>query len=184
MKILAYLQRHGSTEISPAPEGWKPIGLSRQGWGEAQAGADFLEQFVSSGGGPKPDWGISSDLPRAEQTLAISADTLGIPMVEPDPQLRAFEEQSETPARYEERTLAAFKDVLNTAHKTNSVPLIVAHRSSTGWMGKNYKTWIREPDYRYDSLLLEGGVMALTDGGIVPLFRFIEKNWPEHCKCQ
>lgn len=184
MKIVAYLQRHGSTDISPQPEGWKPIGLSRQGWGEAQAGADFLEQFVKSGGGPKPDWGISSDLPRAEQTLAITADALGIPMVKPDPQIRAFESEQETPARYEQRTLEGMNAVLDAAQKTNSVPLIVAHRSTTGWLGKYFKAWVREPDYRYDSLLLEGGVLALTDGGIMPLFRCVEKNWPEHCKCQ
>lgn len=181
--IRAYLMRHGSTDISPAPEGWKPIGLSRQGWGEAQAGADFLDQAIAAGA-PKPDWGISSDLPRAEQTLAIVADQLEIPVYKSAPGLRAYEETQETPASYEERNLEAFAQVLEHAAKTNSVPLIVCHRSSTGFLGKYHKVLLREPDYRYDALLLEGGIMAITDSCIMPLFRAIEANWPEHMRCQ
>lgn len=175
--------RHGSTAISPAPEGWKPIGLSREGWGEVQAGADFLEQFVRQGG-PKPSWGISSDLARAEQTLAIVADTLQIPVLTPLFDLRAYEEHQESPAEYERRNQAGFDAVMQTAQKTNSVPLIVAHRSSTGFLGKKHKVLMRDPDYRYDALLLEGGILALTDCGISPLFRAIEGNWPEHLRCQ
>jgi len=182
LRILAYVMRHGSTDISPAPEGWKPIGLSREGWGEAQAGADFLSQFVREGA-PKPSWGISSDLPRAEQTLAIAADALQIPVLRPLFDLRAFEEKSETPARYEERNAEAFASILTTAAKSNSVPLIVGHRSSTGFLGKQHKVLGRDPDYRYDALLLEGGILAVTDCGITPLFRAIESNWPEHSKC-
>ena len=175
--------RHGSTSISPAPEGWKPIGLSREGWGEAQSGAEFLSQFVR-GGAPKPGWGISSDLPRAEQTLAIAADQLEIPMLQPMFNLRAFEEKEETPARYEERNQEAFNAVLETGAKTNSIPLIVCHRSSTGFLGKKHKVLSKDPDYRYDALLLEGGILALTDCGITPLFRAIESHWPEHLRCQ
>jgi broad specificity phosphatase PhoE len=182
LQIVAYLMRHGSTAISPKPEGWLPIGLSREGWGEAQAGAEFLEQFIR-GGAPKPTWGISSDLPRAEQTLAIAADTLGIPTLNSLPRLRAFEDKQETPAQYETRTLDGVSDVLATAQRTNSVPLIVAHRSTTGFLGKHFKAWVREPDYRYDALLLEGGLLAITDCGLLPLFRYVEKNWPEHMKC-
>jgi len=174
--------RHGSTAISPQPEGWKPIGLSREGWGEAQAGADFLSQFVREGN-PKPDWGVSSDLPRAEQTLAIVARSLHIPTVKPIEPLRAFEEAVETPARYEERNLQGFAEVMLTAAKSNSVPLIVCHRSSTGFLGKQHEVFLDDPDYRYDALLLEGGILAITDCGIVPLFRAIEKNWPEHMRC-
>lgn len=175
--------RHGSTSISPAPEGWKPVGLSREGWGEAQAGADFLFQFTREGA-PKPDWGVSSDLPRAEQTLAIAADTLKIPIVQPLEELRAYEESAETPARYEERNHDAFSEVLQMAAKSNTIPLIVCHRSSTGFLGKQHKVLMRDPDYRYDALLLEGGILAITDCGIVPLFRAIESNWPNHLRCQ
>ena len=182
-RIVGYVMRHGSTAISPAPEGWKPIGLSREGWGEAQAGADFLEQFIREGA-PKPDWGISSDLPRAEQTLAIVADSLHIPVLHALTDLRAFEEKAETPARYEERNAEAFGNILTTAAKSNSVPLIVCHRSSSGFLGKKHKILSRDPDYRYDALLLEGGILALTDCGIMPLFRAIESNWPEHLRCQ
>lgn len=175
--------RHGSTAISPAPEGWKPIGLSREGWGEAQAGADFLEQAIKAGA-PKPNWGVSSDLPRAEQTLAIVADHLDIPVAEPVRDLRAYEETAETPARYEERNLEAFDSVLGYAVSTNTIPLIVCHRSSTGFLGKQHKVLMRDPDYRYDALLLEGGILAITECGIMPLFRAIEANWPEHMRCQ
>lgn len=181
--IKAYVMRHGSTEISPAPEGWKLVGLNPEGWGEAQAGADFLEQFIRNGA-PQPTWGISSDLPRAEQTLAIVANAIQIPVLAPMFELRAFEESKETPARYEERNFDAFSRVLQTAAKSNSVPLIVCHRSSTGFLGKQHKVLSQDPDYRYDALLLEGGILAITDCGIQPLFRAIEANWPEHLRCQ
>ncbi len=181
--IIAYVMRHGTTDMGPVPEGWKPVGLNREGWGEVQAGADFLEQFIREGG-PKPAWGISSDLPRAEQSLAIAADVLNIPTAKPMFDLRAYEEHQESPARFEERILEGFASVLETAQKYNSIPLIIAHRSSTGFLGRYYKAWVREPDYRYDELLLEGGVLAITDCGIQPLFRYVEKNWPEHMKCQ
>ena len=181
--IQAYLMRHGSTPISPSPEGWKQVELSREGWGEAQAGADFLGQFIRDGG-PKPSWGVSSDLARAEQTLAIVADFLAIPVCPPIPDLRAYEEKAETPAHYEERNLEAFNRLLDSAQKSNSVPLIVCHRSSTGFLGKQHKVLTRDPDYRYDALLLEGGILGITDQGIIPLFRAIESNWPEHTKWQ
>jgi broad specificity phosphatase PhoE len=181
--IRAYILRHGATDMGPVPEGWKPISLNREGWQEVQAGADFLSQFIRDGG-PKPDWGISSDLPRAEQSLAIAADFLQIPIAKPLFNLRAYEEHSETPAQFESRLLAGMSAVLEMAAKTNTVVLIIAHRSTTGFLGTHYKAWVRKPDYRYDELLLEGGVMAITDCGIEPLFRFVEKNWPEHMKCQ
>lgn len=181
--IRAYLMRHGSTPISPKPEGWLPVSLSAEGWGEVQSGADFLEQFIQQGA-PRPDWGISSDLPRAEETLAIVADFLEIPMRDPLPDLRAYEEKRETPARYEERNYEAFSFLLDLAAQTNTIPLIVCHRSSTGFLGKQHKVLMRDPDYRYDALLLEGGLLGITDCGITPLFRYIEENWPNHLKCQ
>ena len=176
--IRAYVMRHGATDM-----GWKPIGLNREGWGEVQAGAEFLEQFIRDGG-PSPSWGISSDLPRAEQSLAIAADFLNIPTAPSRFDLRAYEEHSETPAQFERRILSGFSTVMEAAQKSNSIPLMIAHRSSTGFLGKHYKTWVRNPDYRYDELLLEGGILAITECGIMPLFRFVEKNWPEHMKCQ
>lgn len=182
MRLIAYIMRHGSTPISPNPEGWKPIGLSETGQGEARAGADFLSQFIREGG-PRPDWGISSDLPRAEQTLAIAAGFLGIPVVQPMASLRAFEENEESPAEYEDRTIQGFNSVLQTAVQTNSVPLIVCHRSSTGFLGKRYESWMQHPDYRFDALLLEGGVLGITDCGIIPLFRAVDDNWPPHMRC-
>lgn len=181
--IRAYVMRHGSTSISPSPEGWKQIGLSREGWGEARAGADFLLRFTREGS-PRPDWGISSDLRRAEETLAIAADILQLPVLQSVFKLRAYDDDRETASSYEERNAEGFSAVLETARETDSVPLIVCHRSSTGFLGKWTNVIDRDPDYRYDALLLEGGVLALTEHGIIPLFRAVEANWPANLKCQ
>jgi phosphohistidine phosphatase SixA len=181
LNFRAYVLRHGSTALSPAPEGWKPIGLNPAGRSEAMGAADFLGRLIRQGA-PQPDWGVSSDLPRAEQTLAIVSDVLQIPTSTPLFALRAFEDQEESPAEYEKRNVLAFEGILKKAAQTNTVPLIVCHRSSTGFLAKQHKL-DDDPDYRYDALLLEGGILALDDCGLVPLYRALEANWPEHLKC-
>lgn len=168
--------RHGSTAISPAPEGWKPIGLSEEGRSQAVHAADFLEQYFRSH--PKPTWGISSDLPRAEQTLAIVAQYIPLKLENPMPELRAYERSAEDPSTYERRTLGALNQILSKP----GLPFIVCHRSTTGFLAKHHSLWLRDPDYSADALLLEGGILAVTDSQVIPLFRAVKSNWENKCQ--
>jgi len=177
--LLAYLMRHGSTAMSPQPEGWKQNSLDRIGMQQAVSGADFLEQWVRDH--PRPCWGISSDLARSEETLAIANAILGgLEIVPPLRDLRAYEFSQETPAQYELRSERAFHEVFKMANDKGNIPLIVAHRSTTAFLEKTTpllkgESW--KPDYRNYSLLLEGGVLGITDRGLVPLFLAIADNW-------
>lgn len=174
--IRAYIMRHGSTAISPAPEGWKPVGLSELGRSQAVHAADFIQQYIRLH--PKPTWGISSDLPRAEQTLAVMARFVPLKLEEPNPGLRAYERNVEDPDTYERRTLQALNQILSKP----GLPLIVCHRSTTGFLAKHHSMWDRDPDYSEDALLLEGGILAITDSRVIPLFRVIEANWENKCQ--
>lgn len=176
MILRAYIMRHGSTAVSPAPEGWQPIGLNEEGRSQAVQAADFLEQYLRSH--PKPTYGIASDLPRAEQTLAIVARYIRLNIEPPNPLLRAYERNSEDPASYERRTLEALNDILAKP----GLPLIVCHRSTTGFLAKHHSLWQRDPDYSADALLLEGGILAVTDTQIIPLFRAVKSNWETKCQ--
>ena len=176
MILRGYLMRHGSTAISPAPEGWKPIGLSELGRSQAVHAADFMQQYLRSH--PKPTWGIASDLPRAEQTLAVIARFIPLKIEQSDPDLRAYERNAEDPNTYERRTLAALNRILSKP----GLPFIVCHRSTTGFLAKHHSMWERDPDYSADALLLEGGILAITDTQIIPLFRAVESNWENKCQ--
>lgn len=168
--------RHGSTAISPAPECWKPIGLSEEGRSQAVHAADFMQQYLRSH--PKPTWGVASDLPRAEQTLAIMAQFIPLKLEPSMSTLRVYERTQETPGTYERRTLEALNEILSRP----GLPFIVCHRSTTGFMAKHHAIWLRDPDYSSDALLLEGGILALTDSQVIPLFRAIESNWENKCQ--
>ena len=174
--IKAYIMRHGSTTISPSPEGWLQVPLDGKGMTEASLGAKFLRRLIE-GGCPRPDWGISSDLKRAEQTLQIASRELGIRVVQPLFNLRAYDKDHETPAQYEARNVVAFEDILNRARVSKSIPLVTCHRSSTAFLAMKHGLIKKSPDYRQFALLMEGGLMEITDAGLRPLFRVIEENW-------
>lgn len=174
--LRCYIMRHGSTAISPAPEGWKPIGINELGRSQSIHAADFMEQYIRTH--PAPTWGVASDLPRAEQTLAIMARFIPLKLEHPMPGLRAYERAAEDPATYERRTLDALNEILSKP----GVPLIVAHRSTTGFLAKHHSLWEHDPDYSNDALLLEGGILAITDTKVIPLFRAVEKNWENNCQ--
>lgn len=174
--IIAYVARHGSTDLSPKPEGWLPISLNAEGRMEVTHAASAMQQFIRQGN-PKPKWGVSGDLPRTQETLAILSDYLGLRRGIALPELRAYEAQKETPAEYEERNCRAWGYILSES-KTRGIPLVACHRSTTSFLGKYYSETFKKPDYRYDALLLEGGVMAIEDDVIYPIFRPVEKNWP------
>lgn len=167
--------------MSPRTEGWRQIGLNDLGQMQAVAGADFLQQYVRTH--PRPQWGISSDLTRAEETLAITSAFLGgLPDVQPLRELRAFDSEVETPEHYEARSRQAFQRIFANARVTHSIPLIVGHRSTTMFLQRHHpvpKMNEADADYRTHSLLIEGGVMAITETGLVPLFRAIDENWKE-----
>lgn len=176
MILRAYLMRHGSTAISPAPEGWKPVGLNELGRSQAVHAADFMQQYLRSH--PAPTWAVASDLARAEETLAVVAKFIPLKIEPPDPELRAYERNAEDPKTYERRTL----DALNRIMGKPGLPFIVCHRSTTGFLAKHHKMWLRDPDYSADALLLEGGILALTDTKVIPLFRAVEANWEANCQ--
>lgn len=186
--IRLYIVRHGVTAISPRPEGWMQIGLSREGWGQARAAAEFLQQYIKDGH-ERPRWAVSSDLLRAEETLSIIGPSVGVQKTSITKALRAYDASRENPRTYEIRTDDIFKRILDAARKANTTVLVVCHRSSTGFLGKFHNILDKDPDYRYDALLLECGIMAVADEDgeckLKPLFRFIESNWPkEVVECQ
>lgn len=79
------LIRHGQTEWNELGkiQGQTDIPLNREGVRQAQALAHRLLHETM-----KWDAIISSDLQRAKQTAALIAETLGIPLLEPDARLR------------------------------------------------------------------------------------------------
>lgn len=178
--IKAYVLRHGSTAISPNPEGWQQIPLDRRGIEEAREAGQFLCGLISQGY-PAPRWGVSSDLERAIQTLDIVASVVDMTVVEPMISLRAYEKHEETAISYELRNMLAFDIILARAFKSGRLPLIACHRSSTAWLAKTHGI-IKNPDYREDALLQEGGLLALTDHGIKPLFRVRPEAWKQLSK--
>ena len=176
--VRAYFMRHGSTSASPSPEKWKPLPLSDKGRAQAVDGAIHLASMVSSGVWPAPDRVVSSDLPRAKQTADIAAQMFQIPSVSTSEKLRAFNDEVETPQEYEARTASGLGDVLAGAGR----PLIVAHRSTTGYLDQQFFHPDDEdfnPDYVNFSLLKEGGILGVRNPhGLVPLWQPVQANWP------
>ena len=82
--MIAYLVRHGATDMT-GPEGWLSVSLNREGQRQMVAAADFLSQHVREH--PKPDWVVSSDLPRSEQSAAILGDFLRLKVLKPIPDI-------------------------------------------------------------------------------------------------
>src|SRR5579864_891821 len=100
MPVLAYIIRHGFMDMSPSPEWWSQVPLNALGRYQAREAGEFLRQYD----GPKPKWGVSSDLRRAEETLAIVAKILDIRTMRPIPDIRAVNE-GENPAQFEARNM-------------------------------------------------------------------------------
>lgn len=67
MPVLAYIVRHGATDKSPAPEWQTQVPINDLGKAQARVAAEWLKQNAKR----RPGWGVSSDLARSEQTLAI-----------------------------------------------------------------------------------------------------------------
>lgn len=171
MPILAWFIRHGSTDISPKPEFWKQVPLNALGRAEAVDAGEFIARHT-----PNPEWGISSDLTRAEETLAIAASALGLTKIlKPMPELRALGED-ENQEDFEKRNLKAFTVLLDMAKKTKKVGLISAHRSNSAFLGKLLGGTKQKIDYRINSLIHEGGVMILKNRSLQPMFKFIGEN--------
>lgn len=156
--------------MSPAPEFWSDVPLNAFGRSEAADAAQFINRQT-----PKPEWGISSDLPRAVETLAIVSAILGIRRMKPMSELRALDE-GEDPKEFEKRNLKAFTTILAIAKKTKKVGLIAAHRSNSAFLSKMLGGTLQKIDYRVNSLLHEGGVAAIKSNSIQPLFKFIGEN--------
>lgn len=170
MPVLAWFVRHGSTDMSPAPEFWLPVSLNAFGKAEALDASQFIAMHT-----PRPEWGVSSDLPRAQETLDIAAKVLGFSKLKPMPELRAFGED-EDPKDYEKRNLKAFAALFAMALKTKKVGLIAGHRSTSAFLGKMLGGTIQKVDYKLNSLVHEGGVIVLKKRSLQPMFKFIGEN--------
>jgi len=180
--VLAYLLRHGNTDLSPAPEYWLPVPLNRRGREDASAGGTHLYNRVMRDGAnfPMPVRITASDLVRTKETAVIARNALHLSHVPIglEPGLRAYNPAVESAEQYQERSDQAIRSVLTDS----SVALIVGHRSTSGFLDQAYgahkfdETWV--PDYRHFRLLHEGGVLAITDDGLVPVFRCARDSWP------
>jgi len=170
-EAVAYVLRHGATRLSPTTEeGWKQLPLSPQGRADASAAAQFLKDLPDDW--PQPTHIISSDLNRAIQTAKIVGTELNLHRTV-DPQLRAFDSKFERPARYMARSGAA----LHTILADPGIPLVVGHRSFTSFLSKHFFDSDDDPTFS-ESLISEGGVVAITSSTLAPLFRAIPENWP------
>jgi broad specificity phosphatase PhoE len=170
MSVIAYFIRHGVTDKSPASEGWSQISLNELGKSQARSAALFIaEQKV------KPTFAVSSDLARAVETCEIAAKILDIKVVKPLQGLRAFgvDEKQEV---FEKRNEEAFDAVLKAAKEKKAIPLIVAHRSNSAWMGKHFSGVQQEMDYREASLVWEAGVVIIEENAAVPIYRALTEN--------
>lgn len=164
--------------MSPRSEGWLPVRLNADGKMDARSGANFIKKLPADQW-PQPEWIIASDLLRTLETANITAETLGMGFINTLESIRAYDEGRESPEEFEQRNVQGFDDILSRS----GIPLIVAHRSTTGFLDQQYGHHAQDtdwnPDYSTHSLLLEGGVLAITDDGLVPLFRALEENWPD-----
>src|SRR6266404_4180020 len=171
-KVLAYVLRHGSTGMSPAPEGWLQVPLNALGKAEALDGAEFINNLSSV----KPDWVVSSDLKRAIETAEIAAKVLGAKIARPIPNLRAFSAKDETQEKFEARSELAFPTIISIAKEKKVIPLIVCHRSNTAWIAKKYGGVRQKIDYRQASMVWEGGVIVIDENGARPLYKTLLEN--------
>ena len=170
MSILAYIIRHGVTDKSPQSEGWSQVPLNDLGRAQARAAGLFIaDQKV------KPTFAVSSDLARAVETCEIAAKILGIKTLKPLEDLRAFGHDEKTDV-FEKRNERAFDAILRAAKEKKGIPLIVAHRSNTAWVGKRFSGVQQELDYRESSLVWEAGVIELEENAAVPLYRALSEN--------
>lgn len=168
--ILAYVVRHGETDRSPNPEWWSQIPLNALGEAQARDAGEFIKTEKV-----KPKWGVSSDLKRAEQTLAICAEVLNLTIVRPMYDLRAFG-KDEDQKKFEARNERAFTAILATAKVRGEIPLIACHRSNSAWIAKRYG-WVRqEVDYRQASAIWEGGVIVIDSKGAHPIYKKLSEN--------
>lgn len=175
--ILAYVVRHGSTAISPEPEGWLQIPLSPLGRAQAIDAAQWLKQNAEQQIG----WGVSSDLTRAIETLAICSKVLKMEIVKPLYGLRAFNVDAEKPTAYEARTQTAFAGVLAAAKASKRIPLIAWHRSGTAWLVKTIGGVLQDIDYREAAAVREGGIIEIsTERGAVPVYKTLDENAREN----
>jgi phosphohistidine phosphatase SixA len=177
--IRFLLMRHGRTSMTDKPEGWRAVRLSATGRIDAQDGGNFLAANLDRL--PPISHLISSPLPRSRQTADIVGGILGINNVDSDwPELRAFDIARETPGRYARRSEQALQRLLSVP----GMPLVIAHRSTTSWLGQRYSLTRAGDDKSFvKSLIDTGGVMAVGDisegsSGLAPLWRPLEANWP------
>jgi phosphohistidine phosphatase SixA len=166
--IRAYLIRHGSTGLEK-PEGWSPARMTQQGRRQAQQGAKALK-VLTEHGWPAPDYIASSPLPRAKQTADIAAEILDLPRPRTMPRLKAFDKHFESASRYKARTTEILGALIGAP-----LPLIAAHRSTTAILGQQFGLGAADLD---EGLLEPGGVLAVTDGYLLPLHAPIKGAWP------
>ena len=141
--------------------------MDRKGRENALAAAASLAHHLD--GWPDPTHILSSDLRRATETASVVAQVLGTGTVKTMPELRAYEPKRENPEQYEERSAVALDRIM----AGDGVPVIVAHRSTSAYLGRIYSRGRWTPDYRSDSLLREGGILAITPNRLVPLYKAI-----------
>lgn len=170
--LLAYVVRHGYTAISPQPEDWLPVPLDSLGRVDAMDAAQWIKRM----GKVQPEWGISSDLPRAEQTLGVCAKVLGLNVMRPMQELRAFSHKDETPEQFEKRNNKAFTSIMQMAAKSKKVGVIACHRSNTAYLGKMMGGVLQNINYRLHTLVHEGGIVLLNRNSIEPVFKFEGEN--------
>jgi len=171
MSILAYIVRHGSTDLSPQPEWQSQIPLNELGRAQALDAAWWLKLKQST----LPTWGVSSDLARAEETLAICAKVLNLETVKPLDGLRALD-KDEPDDKFEARNKKAFTAVLAAGKVKGAIPLVACHRSNTTWLAKEFGGVQQHVNYRQNSAVYEGGILVIKNGVLRPLYKSLAEN--------
>ena len=170
--ILAYVVRHGSTDMSPTPEWQSQIGLNDLGRAQARDAGEWIKRTLK----PLPTWGVSSDLKRAMETLSICSRVLNLEVVNPIDDLRALDKDEEQD-KFEARNKKAFTSIFAVAKVKKAIPLIACHRSNTAWLAKTYMGVREHIDYREASAVREGGVIRIcSKEGSMPLYRTLDEN--------
>lgn len=174
MAVLAYIQRHGVTDLSPRHEGQTQIAMNAFGIAQTMASAEYIKTEQRQ----QPEWGISSDLRRAEQALEISAKILNLKTLRPMPDLRNLGDD-ETGRQFEKRLEKAFAAILAIRQKTKTIPLVCTHRSVSAWVCKQFGYVRQEIDYHRASVVWEGGVILLDGEGARPVYKPLAENTAE-----